>query len=274
MPTVATFAIQPTLAATSQPLIFYIPEVEKMCPENREVSFDKLGVNKDSTIILADLAQTGLWKFSDENQEPILIKTIPFNSWYGRSLDPTGDNLAFIVRNEDNSSSIWLLSLSSGDQREIFNINYFEGAFPNIHWVSNNELLVNGSCAGAGCPFPIKVLNTSSGVEIDVEDTYSDPSDNFLGLYANNGRYSALYSSYKDDGFNQFYVYDYSAAKKISALPWLDDRIFFYPLIGTNLGLFYTGNSLIMFIEQSYGFDVVLLMRLLKSCLKNCLMIR
>jgi len=256
VPTTTPFSTPTLLPATSQPLNFYFPEVEKRCPENREVSFGELGIESGLKVILSDINQTGLWRFSIENQVPILIKALPLDTWTGSSLNPTGENLAFIVRNQDNSSSIWLLSLISGDQSEIFSINYMEGAYPYIRWLSNDELLVGGSCAGAGCPFPIKVLNVTRGVEIDVEETDSGPYDNYLGFFANNGEYLALYSSYADDGYTQIHVYDYSASQKVWVFPWLEDKIFFYPLIGTNFGLFGSDNNVAMFVEQSYGFDV------------------
>jgi len=248
--------VLPTFTATSQPLVFYFPEIEERCPENRDVAFDMLDVNKDLSVILIDRDQTGLWKFSAEHQEPTLIKTLPFTTWYGRTLNPTGEYLAFIVRNDDNSSSIWLLSLSSGDEKEIFKIDYFEGAFPNIHWVSNNDLLVNGSCAGAGCPFPIKILNIANGFEMDVEDTYVSPYDNYINFVVNAGEYLAIYGTYADNGYSQFYAYDYIADRKLPIFPWLDKKIYFYPLIGTNLGLLDAGNYFVMTVKQSYGFDV------------------
>jgi hypothetical protein len=256
VPTTIPFSSPTALTPTKQHLKFYFPEVEKRCSENREVSFDGLGVREHPTVILSDLGQTGLWKYSVENPKPILIYTYPLGKWTRFILNPTGEKLAFLIRNQDNSSSIWLLSLNSGDKRRISSINYFEGAYPNIQWISNNELLVTGSCAGAGCPFPIKILNITNGIEVNVEDTFSTPYDSYIGFIADEGEYWALYSSYADDGYTQFYVYDYTASRKLNIFPWLDGKIFFYPLIGTNFGLINSDKNFAMTVEQSYGFDV------------------
>jgi hypothetical protein len=106
------------------------------------------------------------------------------------------------------------------------------------------------------CPFPIKVLNIANGTEVNVEEVEWDPYYKYLGFFANKGKYLALYTSYADDTYNQFHVYDYLEGRKVSIFPWLDEKIFFYPLIGTNFGLFGSDNNLAMFVEQSYGFDV------------------
>lgn len=254
VPTATSTSIPTTLSSTPRSLNLFFPKNEKRCPENREVSFDK--INIDSVTILSDLGHTGLWKYSAEDQAPILLKQLPLDSWRNLTIDPTGEKLAYIARNQDGSSSIWLLLLISGDQNEISRINYMEGAAPYIKWLTPNELLVGGSCAGAGCPFPIKVLKIANGTEVNVEEVEWTPNDNYLGFFASKGKYLALYSSSGNDIYNQFQVYDYLDGRKVSIFPWLDEKVLLYPLIGTNFGLFGSDNNLAMFIEQSYGFDV------------------
>lgn len=266
-PTATSTSIQATLSPTPQPLNLFFPQIEKRCPENREVSFDKL--DADSVAILSDLSHTGLWKYSTEGQAPILLKERSLDSWGNLTIDPTGEKLAYIVRSQDGSSSIWLFSLISGDQTEVSTINYMEGATPYIKWLTSDELLVEGSCAGAGCPFPIKVLNIANGTEINVEEVEWSPDDNYLGFFANKGKYLALYSSSGDDIYNQFHVYDYLDSRKVSVFPWLDEKIFFYPLIGTNFGLFGSDNNLAMFVEESYGFDVGIVATNIKEMTRN-----
>jgi hypothetical protein len=246
-----------SLTPTSQPLHFYFPEVEKRCPENREVPVNKLGIDSDWQVILSDLDQTGLWNLDSKSLSPELIQELPMDKWMRKSISPDGKWLAYTTWNPDSSLSTWLLSLDSGEQREIININYLEGASSSASWLSQNELLVVGNCAGAGCPFPLKVINIDTGESLDVSDVDREPNDEYQTFYIDAGRYYALYSERNGgDDYINFYVYDYVTHQKIHVFPWLQNRIFFYPYVGTNLGLEFGQDKIFMMVEQSYGYDL------------------
>ena len=254
--TATAFSTETPLPIEGSSLKFFSPKIEKRCPENREVFVDKLGINQDLKIILSDQNQTGLWSLASENPSPQLIQKFPLDKWTNKSISPDGKRLAYTISNPDGSLSTRLLSLDSGEEHKIANIDYLEGASSSARWLSPNELVVVGSCAGSGCPFPLKVFNISNGKALDVYRTDRDPYDTYLGFYVSDGKYYALYSvGSGGDDYIDFYAYDYSTKQRIQIFPWLQDKIFFYPYGGTNLGMDFYSNKIFMMVEQSYGYD-------------------
>lgn len=254
IPTTTPLATPTALSVTTQPLKFYFPKVEKHCPDNREVPVDKLGIGTDTRIILSDLNQTGLWSLDSISPSPQLIQELPLDKWGSKSISPDGKMLAYTIWNPDNSSSTRLYDLETGVQRELLNIKYWDGLAPSIQWLSDQELLVVNLSYQR---FPLYVINISTLDMADVSDIDSEPYDEYLALYSDGEKYFTLYSvGNVGDDYTDFYVYDYSSRQKIQALPWLQNRIYFFPYIGTNLGMEFGMSKIFMTVEQSYGFDV------------------
>ena len=239
-------------------LYFYYPKVEKLCPEKREVSIDRLDIPNNLKIILTNPDQTGLWSLISENPSPQLVQELPLDKWTSKAISPDGKLLAYTIWNADHSSSTWVYDLESNNQREVLNVIEYEGLSPNVNWVSQNQLLVVNGCAGAGCRFPIKVINIETGESLDVKGLDREPYnyDEYQAFYVDNKKYYALYSEGNPgNDYVNFYAYDYVTRHKIQVFPWLQDKVFFYPYGGTNLGLEFATNKIFMMIEQSYGYD-------------------
>jgi hypothetical protein len=246
-----------SVPTATPPLHFFFPKIEKLCPEKREVSIDKIGIDGSIKVILSDSKQTGLWSLGAENLLPHLIQKLPLDKWTSYSINPDGIMLAYTIWNSDNSSSAWVYDLENMTQREVLNIKYWEGLAPYVRWLSQNELLIINSSAGIGGTSPIEIVDVDTGKSLDVNRVDSTPLE-YLGSYLNNGTYLGLYSSLDDidTSYTKFYLYDYFSNKKTLAFPWLQDRIFYYPYGGTNLQIEFDLNKVAMIVEQSYGFDV------------------
>jgi hypothetical protein len=242
-----------SFTATNQPLNFFFPKVEKRCPENREVPVDKLGIDAEMRIILSDLNQTGLWSLESNDSSPTLIQNLPMDKWTSKSISPDGKRLAYTIWNPDLSSSTWVYDLENKEQREILNIKYWEGLAPGVRWLSEQELLIINLPYQS---FPLYVANVSTGDSVEVSDVEREPYDEYQTFYTITGKYYPLYSAGNvGDDYTDFYIYDYSTHQKIPIFPWLQDKIFFYPYGGTNLGLDFYLNKIFIMVEQSYGYD-------------------
>jgi len=193
---------------------------------------------------------------SGEDNSPELIESLPPSHWTSTSISPDGKRLAYTTWNSDYSSSTRIYDLEKKIQHEALNIKDRDGLAPYVVWLSNEELLVVNSCYMMGCHYPLKLLNTNTGQLTAVDETQSEPYDTYLGFFENAGHYYALYSSIKIDSYSEFYIYDYSTKQKTQVFPWLKDKVFFYPTIGTNLGIFTSEKKTVLFFEQSYGFDI------------------
>ncbi|MEP7133326.1 MAG: hypothetical protein ABI904_00195 [Chloroflexota bacterium] len=246
-----TASVVPTATPS---LHFFYPKVKKLCPKNREVSIDKLGISNNLKVILSDSNQTGLWSLDVENPSPQLIQKLALDKWISESISPDGKLLAYNIWNPDLSSSTWIYDLANNTQREVSIFKNWDGFMPSLTWLSTQDLLIHNISYQRS---PLYVVNAYTGDLVDVSDVDSEPYDEYQAFYVDEGNYFALYSAGNiGNDYIDFYVYDYSTRQKIRALPWLQDRIFFYPYVGTNLGLEFDLDKIFMIVEQSYGYDL------------------
>lgn len=272
----AAETLMPTLTPTKTPepsptlvktLNFFYPEIERVCPANREVPINQLGVDAGSQLILTDINQTSIWRLSFNDSAPQQISQLSTANWIGRSLSPNGNWIAHPVWNADSSSSIWLLSLITGEHREVLNIKYQDGLAPYTAWVSDQEVLVVNRCHTRRCHFPLRIINIETGKYDDVEVDSDERNGTFLTLFKNpTGSYALFSDNFDEDKYASFFVYDYAAAQKIAVFPWLEQKVF--PFLRSNIGFEFSQNNLAMVIDQTYGFDVGIVENSMRSFTK------
>jgi len=247
-----TLTPEPTTPTQNAPLNFFLPKVERRCPSDRNVSIQQLGIEPDSKIILTDPKEKAVWGFSIKDDVPALIsKDLP-SPWMSK-ISPNGNWIAYPIWNADSSSSIWILSLITGEQKEILNIKYWDSLAPYVTWLSDQELLVVNHCHTRLCHFPLRVVNINTGESQDVEIN----GDDYLTFFTNDVSKYALFSTDFGNSYANFFVYDYAAAQKISVFPWLEQKIF--PYLLSNIQFKFSQTNLAMFVDQTYGFDVGIL---------------
>lgn len=255
----ATSTKIPISSPTATPLPIYFPQVNKYCPDEREVPLEELGIDDEFQLILSNPERTGLWSLTVQNQEPVLIRNVLLDKWTSYSFSPDRTRIAFTVWNEDWSSSTWVLSIRTGDALEVENITEKESIAeilaPYVTWRSNNELLLFNHCHTRLCYFPLGLINLNNGDFINLPDFNYTPNEEILTFFTNNNQDYALLSYQTDEIYTNFNVFDFQENRQYKVFPWLHERVYFYPYIGTNMGLDDKSSKFLLFLEQSYGFD-------------------
>jgi hypothetical protein len=212
----------------------------------------------NSKIILTDLKDTGFWSLAPEENAPKQISKVSSARWYySRPVSPNGQWIAHPSWNDDSSASISILSLITGEQREVAKIKSMDGLAPYVLWLSDQELLVVNHCHTTLCHFPLGVVNINTGQYQDFEADGSNGS--FLIFFKDeHGNNQALFiEDHYGDQYARFLVYDYSRAQETSVFPWLEQKI--YPYLFSNINLEFSGTKTAMIVDQTYGFDFAIL---------------
>jgi hypothetical protein len=258
--------LQPTLRPTltpeltsiqSIPLKFFYPQIEKYCPSNREVPIEKLGIGQDSQIILADANQTGIWSLGSESHVPKLLSSLSSAKWTSSSISPDGKWIAYTTL-DTNFAYIWLFSLATGENKLISKLEYWDGMYPIITWLSDQKIMIWNGCRSSACRYPLSLINIETGNMEDLTKSPSvgEPYGEYLAFFEKSNQDYAVFNSDATDDYNSFFVYDYANVRKVGAFPWLEKRVFFFPDYLTNISFEFAKTHTAMLLEQSYGFDL------------------
>ena len=244
-------------------IVFYEPQVIKVCPDQQETTFEKLDLDPSYRLIVDRIGGAqGSAVMMLSASEPITQEVPNAKSkegkilyWYGPS--PSDEWLIIGYRDEGETQvSIWYSSLDGEKQWEVATLD--TRALPRF--ISDEELTVIGVPADkqylGRWPWeeytPLESINPFTGESKELP-VFLPRKGIFDFYFSHEGRAYAVY--YLDGGpFEDYYLYDYEEATSSPVFQWLLNIEGWHYL---NPGIVVRDNDLFTItLDRSYGFDM------------------
>lgn len=239
-----------------------IPEIIKICPENREVSLLELGINPNFRLVIMPQGQApgehptaGLLTISGIDPSPRAISnTIPKSSWIydGFQINPNGQWFSFAKWQEGDEKEHIMISSLDGEQQ--WEIGLISETLQSETWWNDHEIVVLEyiiSRSGTYPYIPISLINPFTG---DIQRLSPLPKNAWWWkhFYFNNNHYIVYYEG-NAGPIKEFTLYSYTDNTSKPIFKWLTGKDW----VGSDNFSFYAidGNFTVD-IRQHYGLDL------------------